>query len=72
MSLIITKLFKMLLHRHKNSFFYIFFYFACCLQVSNLIVIAKRGNCNYADKAKFVESSGAAALLVINDDEGNC
>ncbi|KAG6536445.1 hypothetical protein ZIOFF_001501 [Zingiber officinale] len=37
--------------------------------VSNSIVIAKRGNCNYEDKAKIAESCGAAALLVINDDE---
>ncbi|KAG6532150.1 hypothetical protein ZIOFF_005988 [Zingiber officinale] len=38
-------------------------------KVSNSIVIAKRGNCNYEDKAKIAESCGAAALLVINDDE---
>lgn len=41
------------------------------LQLSNSFVVAARGDCTYATKAEIAESSGAAGLMVINDDEGN-
>ncbi|URD86818.1 signal peptide peptidase-like [Musa troglodytarum] len=40
-------------------------------KLSNSFVVAERGDCTYATKAEIAESSGAAGLLVINDDEGN-
>ncbi|XP_020262889.1 signal peptide peptidase-like 2 [Asparagus officinalis] len=33
------------------------------------VVLAMRGECSYTDKAKVAESSGAAGLLVINENE---
>ncbi|CAL9782019.1 unnamed protein product [Musa acuminata subsp. burmannicoides] len=39
------------------------------LKLSDSIVVVKRGDCTYATKARIAESSGAAGLLVINDDE---
>ncbi|CAL9202974.1 signal peptide peptidase-like 2 [Musa acuminata AAA Group] len=38
-------------------------------KLSNSFVVAERGNCTYATKAEIAESSGAAGLMVINDDE---
>ncbi|KAJ0969155.1 hypothetical protein J5N97_022032 [Dioscorea zingiberensis] len=46
----------------------------CCAksssQLKNSIAIAKRGECEFTFKANIAESGGAAALIVINDDDG--
>lgn len=36
-------------------------------QLANSIAVAERGECTFLEKAKTAESSGAAALLLIND-----
>lgn len=62
-----------LLSIYSFSFLYINFVeeiLVFLLQLSDSIVVVKRGDCTYATKARIAESSGAAGLLVINDDEG--
>lgn len=47
--------------------------FNCCAnlssELSNSFALAKRGNCTFTAKAVNAQSSGAAGLLIINDDE---
>ncbi|XP_072966175.1 signal peptide peptidase-like 2 [Typha angustifolia] len=46
---------------------------SCCTnsssKLSGSIVLAKRGDCTYIDKAKIAQSRSAAGLLLINDEE---
>jgi signal peptide peptidase-like 2B len=40
------------------------------LQLANSVALATRGECSFTSKAKNAQASGAAGLLVINDNEG--
>ncbi|GMH84234.1 hypothetical protein TrVE_jg7710 [Triparma verrucosa] len=39
-------------------------------QGKNVIIVAKRGNCTYGEKAILAESVGADGILYVNDEEG--
>ena len=38
--------------------------------LSDSVAVAERGECTFIDKAKTAEAGGAAALLIMNDEDG--
>jgi signal peptide peptidase-like protein 2B len=42
------------------------------LQLAGSIAVAERGVCTYLEKASAVESSGATAMLLVNDKNCTC
>ena len=44
--------------------------FSVILQVSGSIALTVRGDCIFTTKAKVAQAGEAAALIVINDEEG--
>lgn len=44
--------------------------FLAVSQISGSVVLSSRGDCAFTTKAEVAQSGGAAALIVINDQEG--
>lgn len=41
------------------------------MQLSGLVALSMRGECDFTAKAEIAQAGGAAALLVINNEEGH-